>query len=110
MRLRCAVLDDFQGVATTLADWGPVRDRVDVTAFREHIADEDELAAVLADFDIVVTLRERVPFPASLLDRLPRLKLISRPACATRSSTTRPPNATASPSAAPAASPPRRLN
>ncbi|MFD8254862.1 D-2-hydroxyacid dehydrogenase family protein [Streptomyces werraensis] len=76
MRLRCAVLDDFQGVATTLADWGPVRDRVDVTAFREHIADEDELAARLADFDIVVTLRERVPFPASLLDRLPRLKLI----------------------------------
>ncbi|MEV5254406.1 D-2-hydroxyacid dehydrogenase family protein [Streptomyces werraensis] len=74
--MRCAVLDDFQGVATTLADWGPVRDRVDVTAFREHIAEEAELAARLADFDIVVTLRERVPFPASLLDRLPRLKLI----------------------------------
>ncbi|MBT3166125.1 D-2-hydroxyacid dehydrogenase family protein [Streptomyces sp. Vc74B-19] len=76
MRLRCAVLDDFQDVATTIADWSPVRDRVDVTSFTEHFATEDELAAAIADFDIVVTLRERVPFPASLLDRLPRLKLV----------------------------------
>ncbi|MET7273869.1 D-2-hydroxyacid dehydrogenase family protein [Streptomyces flaveolus] len=76
MRLRCAVLDDFQDVATTVADWSPVSDRVEVTAFTEHFATEDELADALADFDIAVTLRERVPFPASLLDRLPRLKLI----------------------------------
>ncbi|MCT7352478.1 D-2-hydroxyacid dehydrogenase family protein [Streptomyces sp. 15-116A] len=76
MRLRCAVLDDFQNIATTLADWGPVRDQVDVVSFTEHIADEDELAAALTGFDIVVTLRERVPFPAGLLDRLPRLKLL----------------------------------
>ncbi|MEU3662762.1 D-2-hydroxyacid dehydrogenase family protein [Streptomyces sp. NPDC032940] len=76
MRLRCAVLDDFQDVATSVADWSPVGDRVEVTSFTEHFATEDELAEVLADFDIVVTLRERVPFPASLLDRLPRLKLL----------------------------------
>ncbi|MFI8206163.1 D-2-hydroxyacid dehydrogenase family protein [Streptomyces sp. NPDC085937] len=76
MRLRCAVLDDFQDVATTIADWSPVRDRVDVTSFTEHFTTEDELAAAIADFDIVVTLRERVPFPASLLARLPRLKLV----------------------------------
>ncbi|MFI8227485.1 D-2-hydroxyacid dehydrogenase family protein [Streptomyces sp. NPDC085900] len=76
MRLRCAVLDDFQQVATELADWSPVADRVDVTSFPEHFGTEDELAAALADFDIVVTLRERVPFPASLLARLPRLKLL----------------------------------
>ncbi|MCP9957595.1 MULTISPECIES: D-2-hydroxyacid dehydrogenase family protein [Streptomyces] len=76
MRLRCAVLDDFQDVATTMADWSPVQDRVEVTAFTRHFATEDELAAALADFDMVVTLRERVPFPASLLDRLPRLKLL----------------------------------
>ncbi|TWG01838.1 D-2-hydroxyacid dehydrogenase family protein [Streptomyces brevispora] len=76
MRLRCAVLDDFQDVATTLADWTPVQDRTEVVSFTEHFASEDELASALADFDIVVTLRERVPFPASLLDRLPRLKLL----------------------------------
>ncbi|GAA3824822.1 D-2-hydroxyacid dehydrogenase family protein [Streptomyces coacervatus] len=76
MRLRCAVLDDFQQVATELADWSPVADRVETVSFREHFATEAELASALSGFDIVVTLRERVPFPASLLARLPRLKLL----------------------------------
>jgi len=65
VRLRCAVLDDYQRVATELADWSPVADEVEVTSFAEHFATQDELAAALTDFDIVVTLRERVPFPAS---------------------------------------------
>ncbi|MER5749022.1 D-2-hydroxyacid dehydrogenase family protein [Streptomyces sp. NPDC002088] len=76
MTFRCAVLDDFQGVATTLADWAPPAGRVEVVTFTEHFGSEDELAAALADFDCAVTLRERVPFPASLLDRLPRLRLL----------------------------------
>lgn len=76
MPFRCAVLDDFQNVAATVADWSPLGDRVEVVAFTEHFATEDELAVALADFDCAVTLRERVPFPASLLDRLPRLKLL----------------------------------
>jgi len=76
MRLRCAVLDDFQDAALGSADWSPVEDRVEVVIFRDHLTDEDELAARLADFDIVVTLRERVRFPAALLDRLPRLRLL----------------------------------
>ncbi|MFG2815037.1 D-2-hydroxyacid dehydrogenase family protein [Streptomyces sp. NPDC048410] len=76
MRLRCAVLDDYQGVATEVADWSALDGRVDVVAFREHLDGEDALAAALADFDIVVTLRERVPFPAALIARLPRLKLL----------------------------------
>jgi len=76
MKLRCAVLDDFQGVATTLADWTTVADAVEVTAFTEHFGTEDALAAAIGGFDIVVTLRERVTFPASLFARLPRLKLL----------------------------------
>jgi hypothetical protein len=68
MRLCCAVLDDFQGAALDSADWSPVRDRVEVVVFRDHLADEDALAAHLAGFDIVPTLRERVPLPATLLD------------------------------------------
>ena len=76
MRLRCAVLDDFQNVATEAADWSPLADDVEVVPFATHFPDEDTLAAALADFDIVVTLRERVPFPASLIARLPRLKLL----------------------------------
>ena len=76
MTLRCAVLDDYQNIALGIADWSPVQDRVEVTSFTERFATEDDLAAALAEFDIIVTLRERIPFRASLLDRLPRLKLI----------------------------------
>ncbi|MEU2536599.1 D-2-hydroxyacid dehydrogenase family protein [Streptomyces iakyrus] len=76
MRLRCAVLDDFQQVAAEAADWSVVADDVEVVSFDRHIEGEDDLAAALAGFDIVVTLRERVPFPGSLIARLPQLKLI----------------------------------
>ncbi|MFJ6615024.1 D-2-hydroxyacid dehydrogenase family protein [Streptomyces sp. NPDC091289] len=76
MKLRCAVIDDFQSVATTVVDWSPVTADVEVVSFSEHLATEDEAAAALADFDIVVTLRERVPFPAELFARLPRLRLL----------------------------------
>ncbi|MEV6602715.1 D-2-hydroxyacid dehydrogenase family protein [Kutzneria sp. NPDC051319] len=70
--MRCAVLDDYQDAASAIADWS----RVDLTVFREHMDTEDEVAAALADFDVVVIMRERTPFPASLLARLPRLKLL----------------------------------
>ncbi|MFJ9739960.1 D-2-hydroxyacid dehydrogenase family protein [Streptomyces sp. NPDC101166] len=76
MPFRCAVLDDFQSVATTVADWSPLDGRVEVVSFTEHFTDEGELADALTEFDCVVTLRERVPFPASLLGRLPRLRLL----------------------------------
>lgn len=76
MPLRCVVLDDYQNAATELADWSPLKDTVEVVSLREHLDDEGELAAALATADIIVTLRERVPFPASLFARLPRLKLL----------------------------------
>jgi phosphoglycerate dehydrogenase-like enzyme len=70
------VLDDFQNVATEVADWSPLADDVEVVQFTTHFPGEDALVEALAGFDIVVTLRERVPFPGSLLARLPRLKLL----------------------------------
>ena len=74
--LRCAVLDDYQHAALPAADWSPIADRVEVRAFDRHIADEGELAAAIGDCEIVVVMRERTPFPASLFARLPRLKLL----------------------------------
>ncbi|AWL90073.1 2-hydroxyacid dehydrogenase [Streptomyces sp. TSRI0445] len=76
MKLRCAVIEDFQSVATTVVDWSPVTDDVEIVTFAEHLATVDEAATALDGFDIVVTLRERVPFPAELLARLPRLRLL----------------------------------
>jgi len=74
--LRCAVLDDYQGVALSMADWSPVADRVEITAFTEHQADSEELVAALADVDIVVVMRERTALPAPVFARLPRLRLV----------------------------------
>lgn len=74
--MRVAVLDDYQGVALDSADWTPVRERAEVDVFRDHLADEDAVAARLAPYDVVVAMRERTPFPASLLRRLPALRLL----------------------------------
>ncbi|MEU6853839.1 D-2-hydroxyacid dehydrogenase family protein [Actinacidiphila alni] len=76
MPLRCAVLDDYQGAALSLADWSVLSPGVEVVAFAGHVTSEAELTTALADVDIVVTLRERVPFPATVLAALPRLRLL----------------------------------
>jgi phosphoglycerate dehydrogenase-like enzyme len=69
-------LDDYQNVALSMGDWTRLAGQVEVTSFREHLDDEDAVAQALADFDIVVIMRERTPFPASLLARLPKLRLL----------------------------------
>jgi phosphoglycerate dehydrogenase-like enzyme len=71
---RVAVLDDYQGVALRLADWASLP--ADVVVFRDHVSDEASVAARLADFDVVVAMRERTPFPRSLIARLPRLRFL----------------------------------
>ncbi|MCQ1986042.1 D-2-hydroxyacid dehydrogenase family protein [Arthrobacter sp. zg-Y844] len=76
MTVTCAVLDDYQHAATRFGDWDSLHDQVELTVFSDHLADEDDVAARLAGFDVVVIMRERTPFPASLLARLPRLKLL----------------------------------
>ncbi|MGK5642083.1 D-2-hydroxyacid dehydrogenase family protein [Streptomyces sp. URMC 126] len=76
MTLRCTVLDDYQGVSLSTADWSVLGDAVDVRALREHIADRDRLVEELADSEIVVVMRERTPFPAELFARLPKLRLL----------------------------------
>lgn len=72
---RIAVLDDWQGVAQSCADWSPLMARAEVQFFREPFAGEDAAARALDDFDIVLCTRERTPFPRSLVTRLPRLKM-----------------------------------
>ena len=72
-----AVLDDYQGVALTLADWSTLRDRASVTVFRDHLADPEAVVERLLPFDVVCVMRERTPLPRRLIERLPRLKLIA---------------------------------
>ncbi|KPC59655.1 D-2-hydroxyacid dehydrogenase family protein [Streptomyces chattanoogensis] len=73
---RCAVLDDYQDVALSMADWSPLDGAVDVRTLRRPFGSEDEVAEAIGDCEIVVAMRERTPFPASLLARLPRLRLL----------------------------------
>ena len=73
---RIAILDDFQNVALEVADWSAVAERAEITVFNDHLADPDAVAERLRDFDIVVIMRERTPFPAALIDSLPNLRLL----------------------------------
>jgi len=75
-RLRCAILDDYFNIALDVADWGRIADRVDVTVFNHHFPDEAAAASALKDFEIVCAMRERTPFPRTLLAELPKLKLL----------------------------------
>lgn len=62
-------------MALGFADWGGLD--ADVQVFHEPMWTEDRAAELLAPFQIVSIMRERTPFPASLIDRLPRLRLLS---------------------------------
>ncbi|NML47567.1 D-2-hydroxyacid dehydrogenase family protein [Ramlibacter sp. G-1-2-2] len=73
--MRIAVLDDYLQLSQRLADWSRVQQQAEVTVFDRHLG-EEEAVRELADFDAVCHLRERMAMPASLIDRLPRLKLI----------------------------------
>jgi phosphoglycerate dehydrogenase-like enzyme len=73
---RVAVLDDWQGVAQSSTDWSPLKARAEVVFFQHAFDDENDAAATLADFDIVLSMRERTPLPASLINRLPRLRML----------------------------------
>ncbi|MEC9288570.1 MAG: D-2-hydroxyacid dehydrogenase family protein [Chloroflexota bacterium] len=74
--MKLAILDDYQGTAKDLADWSKLPAGVEVEFFQDHIVDEDQLVERLGDFDLVQGMRERTPFPRSVLSRLPNLRLL----------------------------------
>jgi len=72
--MRVAVLDDYQCVAASCADWS--RLGCEVSYFDKPLGNDSEVAAALADFDVLVAMRERTPFGRDLLASLPRLRLL----------------------------------
>ncbi len=75
--MRLSILDDYQGVALEMADWSRLRGKVDIVVERKSFANEDEAARALAGSEIIAAMRERTPFPRSLVERLPNLKLLN---------------------------------
>jgi phosphoglycerate dehydrogenase-like enzyme len=64
--MQLAILDDYEDVALRMADWGSLGDEIEIDVYRDHLMEGDEL----------VIMRERTPFPRSLIEQLPNLKLL----------------------------------
>jgi phosphoglycerate dehydrogenase-like enzyme len=75
--INVAILDDYQNAALKLADWALLETHANVTVFNDHLADQAELIAQLQPFDILCVMRERTPLPRTIIEQLPRLKLIA---------------------------------
>jgi phosphoglycerate dehydrogenase-like enzyme len=75
--MQVAILDDYQNVALSMADWSDVAVRAEITVFTDHLADQDAVVERLAPFDVVCVMRERTPLPRDVIARLPRLKMIA---------------------------------
>src|SRR5260370_27774208 len=76
-RFGIAVLDDYQHVALSLADWSVLDARATVTVFNDHLADSDAIIERLQPFDIVCVMRERTPMTRAIIERLPKLGMIA---------------------------------
>src|ERR1700688_2963907 len=74
---RIAVLDDYQNVALSLADWSMLDKRANVTVFNDHLVDSNAIVERLQPFDIVCVMRERTPMTRPIIERLPRLRMIA---------------------------------
>src|SRR3569833_2535390 len=74
--IRAAILDDYQNVAMSFADWSPIERDVEVKVFTEPFRSRDEAIKALQGLAIVVGMRERTAFPRAVIEALPDLKLL----------------------------------
>ncbi|HWA63012.1 MAG TPA: D-2-hydroxyacid dehydrogenase family protein [Caulobacteraceae bacterium] len=75
--MKVAILDDYFDTLRTLPSFAKLAGH-EVTVFNDHVQDNDVLAARLADAEALVLIRERTRIGAPLLERLPKLRLISQ--------------------------------
>src|SRR6185436_1506384 len=68
---------DWQGVARASADWSHLAQRAEVVFFEQPLSDADAVARAVADFEVIIAMRERTAFPAALIERLTRLRMIA---------------------------------
>jgi phosphoglycerate dehydrogenase-like enzyme len=74
--IRAAILDDYQNVAMSFADWSPIAKDVEVKVFTEPFKSRNEAIKALQGFAVIVGMRERTPFPRAMIEALPDLKLL----------------------------------
>jgi phosphoglycerate dehydrogenase-like enzyme len=73
---RLAILDDYQGVALSMGPWERLPKSIAIEVFRDTLSDREALVQRLLPFDAILGMRERTPFPAALIERLPNLRLL----------------------------------
>lgn len=74
---KLAILDDYQGVSLSLADWSVVKGRADtIDVYRDTLHDEDAIVQRLQPYEIICAMRERTKFTKGVLERLPNLKCV----------------------------------
>jgi phosphoglycerate dehydrogenase-like enzyme len=76
-QIRIAILDDYQNVALSMADWSALDGRATVTVFNDHLESTDAVVARLQPFEIVCVMRERTPMTRAIIERLPKLRVIA---------------------------------
>jgi D-3-phosphoglycerate dehydrogenase len=76
-QMKISILDDYFDTLRTLACFGKLAGH-EVTVWNDHVQDTDALAQRLADAEALVLIRERTKIRTPLLERLPKLKLISQ--------------------------------
>ena len=74
--VQAAILDDYQNVAMSFADWSPIAKDVEIKVFNKPFGSHDEAIKALQGFAVVVGMRERTPFPRKVIEALPDLKLL----------------------------------
>lgn len=74
--MRVALLDDYCGLGMAAADWSCLPEHVEIVSLPNHFETERDVARALSDFQVVVAMRERTPFPESLLVQLRDLELL----------------------------------
>ncbi|MGB8121768.1 MAG: D-2-hydroxyacid dehydrogenase family protein [Pseudolabrys sp.] len=74
--VQAAILDDYQNVAMSFADWSPIARDVEIKVFNKPFGSHDEAIKALQGFAVVVGMRERTPFPRKVIEALPDLKLL----------------------------------
>jgi D-3-phosphoglycerate dehydrogenase len=75
--MKITILDDYQNAVRSLRAFGKAAGH-DVTIWNDHVQDVDALAQRLKDTEALVLIRERTHIRAPLIERLPKLKIISQ--------------------------------
>jgi phosphoglycerate dehydrogenase-like enzyme len=73
---RCAILDDYQNVALSSADWSALSGDLEIKVFNKHLGGADNVVKALQGFSIICGMRERTRFPRAVIEQLPELRLL----------------------------------